>query len=487
MKFKNNIVQIANILICILLFSGAGCKKFVEVDPPVTMVTGNNVFTSDATAIAVLNGVYTSIGNKTYLSLGFPNISLIGGLSSDELTLWSGVPGSGALVSYYTNNLSVNTAGAEVWNDCYPYIFICNSSIEALDKSNTLTPAVKQQLLGEAKFLRALFYFYLTNLYGDVPLVTSTDYTANSTISRSPVADVYKQIITDLSEAQKQLNNNYLEGDAVTSKSTTERVRPNQGAATALLARAYLFSGDYQNAEIQSSALISNSAVYTLSSLNNVFVKASLGNKEAIWQLQPVTNGSITNTQDGTLFNIPSTGPSNPANPVFLSNTLLGSFESGDQRKANGNWLNSVTTGGTTYFFPYKYKVVGNSPSVTEYTMILRLGEQYLIRAESRARQNNLAGALNDLNTIRVRASLPPISLSAQSAIIASILHERQVELFTEWGARWLDLKRTATVDATMTIVTSNKGNTWNTNQQLYPIPTFDLQKNSKLTQNPGY
>ncbi len=119
--------------------------------------------------------------------------------------------------------------------------------------------------------------------------------------------------------------------------------------------------------------------------------------------------------------------------------------------------------------------------------MIFRLAEQYLIRAECRLRQNNLEGATDDINIIRNRANLPSISSTNQEEMLEVILHERQVELFTEWGHRWLDLKRTSQVDAVMQTVAPVKGASWERTDQLYPIPMQDILKNPNLTQNRGY
>jgi len=126
---------------------------------------------------------------------------------------------------------------------------------------------------------------------------------------------------------------------------------------------------------------------------------------------------------------------------------------------------------------------------MTEYTMVLRLAEQYLIRAEARAQQNNLSAAQSDLNVIRTRAALSPTTANTQSTLLTAILHERQVELFSEWGHRWFDIKRTGNVDAVMGNggACAAKGGVWNTNWQLYPIIQLQLQLNPALVQNSGY
>jgi hypothetical protein len=457
------------------------CKKLVEVSAPITSTNGANVYSNDATAAAVLTGAYISMSGDGLTSGQYMNsfMSFYSELSADNLALYSGVNNI-TYSEYYTNGLS-NTTAPNIWLTTYPEIFVINSAIEGLSGSTALTPSVKQQLLGEAEFLRAFNYFYLVNLYGNIPLVLTTDPKQNARISQSPVDTIYDQILSDLIDAQKNLASGYLLSDATTS--TTERTRPNKGAATAMLARAYLYKGDWANAETQASSLI-NSMMYALDSLNDVFLANS---SEAIWQLQPVNDGR--NTEDGWVYIIPSTGPS-VNNPVYLSQNLLSSFEPGDERMIN--WVNvfidSTVAPAVSYYYPFKYKSAMYGSPVTEYQMILRLGEQYLIRAEARLEQANISGAVIDLNVIRTRAGLPLYSGNLdQASVLSAIVRERQVELFTEMGHRWLDLKRLGLVNSVMSVACPQKGGSWQSGWQYYPIAASELQLNASLTQNQGY
>ncbi len=271
----------------------------------------------------------------------------------------------------------------------------------------------------------------------------------------------------------------YLDGNLEPYTGTRERVRPTKWAATSLLARIYLYTGDYVNAEAQASQVINNTQLFRLTELNSVFL---LNNDEAIWQLQPVNYGR--NTEDAFTFIIPETGPSDD-NPVYLSPSLLSSFESNDQRKTD--WVNSVVIGTDTFYYPYKYKSAMLDAPLTEYLTVLRLAEQYLIRAEARAQQGDLVNAATDVNNIRSRAGLLGIPATSRQTVLSSIWHERQIELFSEWGHRWLDLKRTGKVDEIMPQATIEKGGSWNTNWQWYPLPLDDLRKDINLAQNTGY
>ncbi|WP_207510448.1 RagB/SusD family nutrient uptake outer membrane protein [Longitalea luteola] len=480
-------------ILVISLFS-LSCKKLVETPPPTNVLAETNTFSVDATAIAVLNGIYISMNEDNQPIQGRKSISLLGGLSADELTLYSGI-GEPSYEGYYRNSLSaLDEIGTQHWAPLFSYIFRCNAAIEGLmsPQASSLTPIVKQQLLGEARFLRAFFYFYLVSLFGDVPLVLSTDPSVNVSLSRTSKEEVFKQIISDLVEAEKLLSSDYLDGTLLTN--SVERVRPTRWAANAFLARVYLFIGDFANAEAMSSLLIGNNHLYgPLPDLNDVFLKNS---REAIWQLQPTAIDF--NTTEATVLVLPEAGPSD-ANPVYVSDILFNSFEPDDLRALPKNWIDTIAISGTTYRFPYKYKlnlpdgsITSNSGSdnMQEYFMMLRVGEQYLIRAEARAQQSKVAEAKEDLNVIRTRAGLPNTTADSKEEMLAAILHERRVELFSEWGHRWIDLKRTGTIDAVMSIVTPLKSNggSWESYQQLYPIPkTSDIDRAPNIKQNTGY
>ncbi|WP_256005687.1 RagB/SusD family nutrient uptake outer membrane protein [Pedobacter deserti] len=251
------------------------CKSFVDIDPPSTAVTSEAVFSSDKTSIAVLNGTYAAMsggpggevveGTSSIRSLGFRL-----GLLSDELTLWEMSDNSKS--PYYLNALSSQNEPPGYWTYFYKEIFMANSVINGLEKSNSVTPIVKSQLIGEALFLRALHLFYLTNLYGAIPVPLTTDYTEINKLGRRPVREVYEQIISDLNLAQQQLSSEFLDGTLL--KSTTSRVRPTKWAATALLSRVYLFMEDYANAELESTKVI-ESNLFSLVPLDEEFLMNS--------------------------------------------------------------------------------------------------------------------------------------------------------------------------------------------------------------------
>lgn len=190
---------------------------------------------------------------------------------------------------------------------------------------------------------------------------TSTVVKVNIQLSRTPKKQVYEQIIKDLKEAEALLSPEYLNGGLKKYSSAPERVRPTSWAASALLARVYLYNEEWSNAELTSSKLISNNGLFGLEPLNDVFKKDS---REAIWQLQTVYTGM--NTGDGGFFILSSFGLSE-YNPVYLSSFMLNAFEPGDSRAVPGNWVDKTVISGTTYYYPFKYKLSYGSTQGAEY------------------------------------------------------------------------------------------------------------------------
>jgi len=320
-------------------------------------------------------------------------------------------------------------------------------------------------LIGEVKFIRGFVFFNLTNLYGPVPLVISTDYHQNQILPRSSSDTVYAHIVNDLKDARNLLSVNY---------PTAGRFRPNRYSASALLAKVYLYQKNWPETETIATQVI-DAGMYSLEpDLNNVFLT---GSNETIWKLSSVIPG--LETWEGYFF-VPTSSDVVPS--YIITDTLLNAFEYGDERRQK--WLNKNTVNGNDYYYPDKYKLGYDGLSVPmEDYVVFRLSEQYLIRAEARAHEGNLSGAMSDLNLIRNRAGLQNIVSTDQASLLSAIQHERHVELFCEWGNRWFDLKRTGKATEVLSLIKSG----WQPNDTLYPIPQIELNSNPFLTQNPGY
>lgn len=465
-------------LIFLTLF--ASCKDFVTIDPPKTSPVPEAVFndpeTANSSLLTIFAGMSDDIATSSYW------LPLLTGVSSDEL-----VNNNGSISDFYQNFIDPKTSSrnTQFWNGAYNYIFAANTVYEGCERSSTLPARLKQQLMAEALFVRAYWHFYLVNLYGNIPLALTTDYKINLAAKRQDNTAVYEQITKDLLYAQTNLNESYVGPDGLTI--TDDRVRPNKDVATALLARVYLYTKNYSAAETAAGSLIDKSTIYKLEPLGNVFLKES---KEAIWQIMPRNNNSY-NTQEGNMF-IPTNTPA-IEEKATMSSPLLSAFDDDDLRKSAwvGMFEDNTTVPSTIYYYPNKYKVqIGDS--FTEYSVIFRLGEMFLIKAEAEAEQNKMDAAINDTDYIRLRAGKPSLQTTnsniSKTQLLKEILKERQVELFAEQGHRWLDLKRTSNVDAVMSTVTPLKGGSpWNSTKQLWPLPYNEILNGPNLIQNPGY
>jgi len=447
-----------------VIFCMASCDSFVEVDLPKSQLTNEAVFDSYATAEAALTDIYAKIRDQGLLT-GTPS-----GLSNelanytDELTCY-GSPDDPALVFYFNALLPANTSIADYWNTSYNQIYAANAVIEGVEESSKLSVDEKDQLKGEALFIRALIHFYLTNLYGDIPYITDTNYQKNNVAKKVTVAEVYAFVISDLNSSLNLLSQNY---------DNPERIRPNRMVAKALLARVYLYNGSWAEASNSASAVLNASNLYSLeNNIDEVFLK---GSKETIWQLQSATAGKNTDEASSFIFF------DGPPPSVALTDNLMNSFSATDLRKSH--WTGTISVGSSTWYHPFKYKEFDYTATSVEYSIVFRLAEQYLIRAEARAQQGDLIGAKEDLNKIRERAGLNPTTAGTKQQILNAILQERRWELFTEYGHRFFDLKRFGQIDAVLSPVKTG----WNTTDKLFPLPQNELSINPNLRpQNSGY
>lgn len=458
-------------LYCLLSYLCMSCRKIIGVGEPSDKIVAEKVYSSDSNATAVMAGIYSYM-NKSGLSAGGDGISVFCGLYCDELGL---VEGNQKFLRCYENAL--NADNSPFWAQLYYCVQHCNMLLEGLHASRSISDDVKRQLTGEAKFIRAFCYFYLVNFFGEVPLLTTTDLNTNTTSGRSDIEKVYDQMVTDLIGAQSLLNTEYVAGDAVTA--VNERLRPNKWAASALLARIYLYRNNWVAAEEQASSVLAERGLYSVPALMEAFGKDS---KELIWALE---SNSTTDVNEDARLLVLKHGPDQERQPLFINKRLLQSFERGDQRLAK--WIGRDTTPGIIYHYPHKYRLAEDGKSPTPYLVVLRLAEVLLIRAEAKVYMNDFAGARSDLNVLRRRAGLGYTVAMNRAGLLAAVEQERRIELFTEWGHRWLDLKRYGSADVTMIEVANERHTRWQTYKKLFPIPHGDILLNNKLVQNSGY
>lgn len=452
------------VLLPIIFILLSSCEDALEVDNPLGQIPKENVFNNEGTAKAAVTTLYAKLRDQAFLTGNLSGTSYAMGLYADELDYYD-TPGFDFEFFYTHQVLPSNSTIASVWNESYQIIYLSNEVLEGIASSTELPQEFKNQLKGEALFIRALSHFYLVNLYGAIPYITTTNYVTNSQVARLPVPQVYDTLLSDLLEAKALLGNEYI---------TSERVRANSWVVSALLARVYLYLEQWQHAEIESSILIANTSLFEIEpDVENEFLKDSTS---AIFQFKPKNEGD--NTLEASIFKFESAPPPRTA----LTLDLVTSMEEIDKRKSN--WIGEVSNETQTYYFPNKYKENTNTGVSMEYSIVFRIAEQFLIRSEARAKQGNLTGAKEDLNTIRSRAGLDNTAAITSSEILDAIVQERRFELFTEYGHRWFDLRRYGLADQVLSPIKSG----WKSTDILLPIPEVELLTNPNLNpQNPGY
>jgi hypothetical protein len=432
------------------------CKKYLDVDLASNIVIADQVFASDEKARSALLGLYANMINN---GSQFSNwlVTAYSGLSSDELVRFNA--GVNEQDFLFNEIKPTNAQLRNVWRTAYKSIYLSNAILLGVENSTSLSSDIRNSLIGEAKFVRAFCHFYIVNLFGDVPLITTTNYAITAKLPRTSSATIYEQIINDLKEAKSLLRAEYSDGS---------RTRPNKYTATALLARVYLYQGEWAKAESESTEVISSGIFTPLLTPSEVF---SVSSTEIVWQLGQAAS---TPLELSNAFRPSGTSPR-----FYLRDTIMNSFESNDLRRLA--WVDSIMVSTNKYYYPAKYKNIPNS----QFYVVLRVSEQYLIRAEARANLNKTSEGIDDLNIIRYRAGLTelPSNLSLED-VISAVLKERKLEYFAEWGHRWFDLNR---LNLSNSVLSTLKGPNWENTDVLWPIPVDELLTNPNLIQNPGY
>jgi starch-binding outer membrane protein, SusD/RagB family len=451
----------------ILLLAITSCKKLIEIGPPVDQLASNSVFLDTIAADAALVGMYSKVANPFPGNDIGSGSTMFNSMSADETYCYA----FNFYDDFTNNSLSSQVYYVDaIWSKLYSDIYSANDIIEGMSKSS-LPEGFKKRTIGEAKFIRALSYFYLANEFGPVPLVLSTDVHSTTNQPRDSVSTVYNQIFLDLTDAQQGLPSTLTLYDGKRSRATS-------WAATALLARAYLYRGQWQQAESMATSVINNPGLFRMNNdLNTVFLANS---EEGILQY---TN-SISQSWVASNF-VPF--PGSPTPKFVIKDALYADFETGDKRMSS--WVGIKSYGGVDYPYPAKYKYLAGIGAV-EYMQVLRMSEQYLIRAEARMQQGNFPDAAEDIDVVRLRAGLDRVTAADKPSLTAAIEHERRIEFFCEWGQRWLDLKRwPGTTAATRAdeVLSVDKGDKWQSTDALYPLPQSAINSNVNLVQNIGY
>ncbi|WP_290792126.1 RagB/SusD family nutrient uptake outer membrane protein [Flavihumibacter sp. UBA7668] len=449
-KFLINISLLATL-------SFGSCKKILEVDP-VEFTSDDITIIDENSARTAVRGVYNQLASNGYYGYTFQTL---GFFSGDNIQY----TGSQTVNNQLTNHdVKADLAAlSTAWTAIYNTINRANHVIEkvpSLAATPTLTQAVKDQLAGEAYFIRALSYFDLARTWGGVQLVLVPTKSASDRpiIPRSTQAATYNQVLSDLETAESLL------------PQTTNRIRATKKTVWALRARFHLYRQEWALAEEYATKLIDDAANYTLvQPYQNFFANSSSNTSESVLELYYST--AVTNNQASQW--LPTTkggvGWIKPTNQVV---ELLNDPAKGGNR--NSLLQKVVLSGADNWFGNLYYRSDRTDPA-----FLIRIAEVVLNRAEARANQDKLEAALADLNKIRIRAGVQPIEGETDKTnLLLAIENERRLEFALE-NHRWYDLVRTNRAQAVLGITDSNK--------LLLPIPFRELLVDAQLQQNPGY
>jgi starch-binding outer membrane protein, SusD/RagB family len=433
--------KISKIWILVTVLALGACHDELLNPVPESILTSANAFnTANDLNLAVL-GVYAAYQDRIpfdYQLLEMP--------SDDMYAFYFGsAPGIEEISSLHVSpeNPKINS----FWKDTYKTVFRANLVLANVDKPTNYTAGQKEQFIGEAKFMRALQYFDLVRVFGDVPAVTTvlTSEQAKG-VGKTSESEIYQLIIDDLKDA---INN--LPLPAAIAKG-----RASKAAATALLAKVYIYRENWAEAKIQLESLFADYNYALVSNYGDLFEIATENNSEAIFSIPYVsgTDGQGLTYDLAPIYGI--YGVINNGNRVGRPTwDLHTKFEAGDSRfsvtisETQLTYDSKATD--TPFWFPYFNKWVVPSPIPASSGLdipVLRLGDMVLLYAEALYNLNQPQEALDQINMIRERAfgdtshNYDLSDIPDASAFLDILLLERRLELVAE-NNRWFDLVRT--------------------------------------------
>lgn len=441
-----------------LLLLAAGCDSVLSTTPK-SDLAADQLIVDSRSALGALTGAYDGLQSLSYYGL---DAELLGDLPADNST-WVGT--YQFLGNIEDNHIAPdNPEITDMWTAIYREIDRDNVILNRVPNVAAIDDATRGEVMGEAYFLRALSYHNLVKFWGDVPMplapVSSADDASHYT--RTPVLQVYTQILSDLDNAEKMIKNT----------SDTRRATPM--AVEAIRARVLFYrasvtganaAADYQAALDAANVVLAGRDTLTVP-FGDLFTATGSNTSEDIFRV------SFTPAEYNELGYYWLYAGRTEVRPT---KELASTFAANDLRKP-------VTLGPRT---PGSSQLQANKWPTTigaEHPHVIRLAEVVLIKAEALARLNRLAEAVDEYNKVRIRAGLPKhvfgVDVKTQADVLAAIMLERRHEFAFE-GDRWPDLVRAG-------LAVNVKGLD-NPGYVLFPIPARDITTTPGLTQNPGY
>jgi starch-binding outer membrane protein, SusD/RagB family len=498
---------IRNILLMIsFILAGQSCSEsFLEQEYGNGLVDAN-FFTDPSHAERALTAVYDVLGHEGQCIL---TRNLLGSSTADDVVEDHGDysrVGTGMIELDKYNWHSNSRYIMDHWYSCYKGIGRANQITTNVADIDDLDQDLAARYIGEAKALRALFYFHLVTAYGDVPLLTEPITQEESKdLTRTPEAEIWDQIIKDLEEARDVLPDSY--------SSNSDLGRVTKGFANAMLSRVFLWTGDYAGAIDAAEAVIGSPFGYTLeTNYSDIFDGTVENGKESILDVMNVSDSPIENifrTETSEVNRSIYWGPVVSWSHFYTPATdfVDNEFEALDLRKdftildmgagetydINGDGViddtDKIPPNPPHDMHMMKYVPKGEDLSngtwntgLLQYVNVhvMRFAEVLLNYAEALNESEKPADALVPLNRVRERAGLALVTTTSQDELAEIILHERAVELCFE-GHRFFDLKRAGKLNEVLSPLGFISGK-----HDLFPIPQTEIDL-TKMSQNPNY
>lgn len=443
--------KIQYILLTAISLSTVSCSDFLDQKPD-NYISDAAVIQTLSSAKAALNGAYHDLASSSYYGGQYFDAGV--NLAADNVT-WTG-----SLNYYYdfdTHQYSAeNQLLSYAWYAIYATVNQTNQVIDKVTVLNDGSESERRRIIAEATVIRSLAFFDLARTWGNIPVVkqATSSPTQFDGVKQTKAKDVYQLVVDDVLAIYNDLSE------------SSDRVHVTRSAADAFLARVYLYLEQWDKAEQYASKVIDNGN-YALGTIQDLIDNKETA--ESIWEL--AYSSSFTN-QQSTYWRSPDQGGRHEWGPSKELMQLLADPTVGGDRKAFYQDFSSAQV--PDYFVGTLY----HRSTLDDDVIIFRLAEQYLIRAEARANQQNVSGALSDLNIIRRRANISEIvDVASTQELLNLIADERRVELALE-PHRWFDLIRTGKAESVLGIKTY---------QTIFPIPYNDIQADKDLVQNDNY
>lgn len=462
------------IIIAFICLSAASCKKELYQNPS-TSKDISKFLTNQTEMEEYINAVYGNLQSTGLYGLYLPAFTEIPSDNSYDQVPSNDNGNYGQLDQFAI--IPSNDIIETTWRDSYQAIQKANVVLNRIDAIGYSAAALKQSRKGEMLFIRALMYFNIVRLYGDVPLVTSETTDPNQAFGqgRQATAKVYDQIKTDLTAAIGFLPD-----------APSQPGRVIKTAAEALLGKVYLTLKDYSNAETQLLAVVNSGRHALLPKVQDVFAVSNENNKEIIFSVQ-FTSGVNGNSEGSLMFQqfSPSATVSGAKGHNLPTLSLYNLYSAADLRK--GIYVTLAPTGA-----PFDNKL--SAPPSTVITdgpsdfVVLRYADVILMLAEVENELSNSTQAAGYLNMIRNRAGLANTSATGPVDLRDAISLERRLELIGE-GSRWFDLLRAGTAVTVMNqwFKDNNILITIDQHNLLMPVPQSQVNTDPAIKQNPGY